>query len=165
MLRPGATALLVLLATGCSGGMQETETEEVQVESGGSTTDSTATTDEIETETTDSEATSAIEEEPEEDYLDRLSTAVRSGWTRPNRPGNVSPRSARVVVFFGPRGVLQRWQFRRRSSHELYNRVLEEYLNDLVGSPRQFPLPRRGTALFEQVMSQGAIVEFADPDG
>ena len=128
-----------------------------------STVDSTESSDSSETATVDSNPSDA-EEEPEEAYIERLSTAIRSGWTRPTRPGNVPPRSARVVVFFGPRGVLQRWQFRRRSSHDLFNRVLEEYLDGLVGAPRQFPLPRRDTALFHRVMEDGAIVEFADLD-
>lgn len=143
--------------------MQETETDEVSAASSESAVDSTESSDNSDTATVDP-STSEVEEEPEEAYLERLSTAIRSGWTRPNRPGNVPPRSARVVVFFGPRGVMQRWQFRRRSSHDLFNRVLEEYLNDLVDAPRQFPLPRSGTDLFERVMEDGALVEFADPD-
>ncbi len=153
-------ALVVLSA--CSGGMQETETAEVSAESAGGQT--TATT-QADTSTSDSAATTQQADEQSEseaDYNERLSAAVVSSWSPPNRPGNVGPRSARVTIFLGPRGVVNRWEFRRRATHELFNRTVEEYLTSLSTTSRQFPLPRRGTPLFDRVLRDGVVVQFTD---
>lgn len=156
--------LLILAALvglpACSGGMQETETAEVSVESTGS--QATATT---ETETASQDTTETAQQsdaESEQDYNERLSAAVISTWNSPNRPGNVGPRSARVTIFLGPRGVITRWEFRRRATHDLFNRTVEEHLTHLSTSPRQFPLPRRGTPLYDRVLRDGVVVDFAD---
>jgi hypothetical protein len=151
--------ILSVLLLNCSGGaMSETESDSVSTASAEPSQQPTDAPD---------QATAAADEAADVDdasYRDALAESILSTWTQPRRANNTPPRIAVVTVYLGPYGRLIRWEWRRRSPVGRYNDLVTEYLDELVSSPRQFPLPPEGSPLWVEVLEQGVAIEFADSD-
>lgn len=158
-----ASCLILTLAVGCSGSSME-ETGADVVVSEGTAVATTVESEDLDSDATDESDVEASADADEDGYLERLQTAVLADWAPPGRDSRTAARIAVVTVWLGPRGRLVRWDWRRRSPNTRFNRNVAEYLDGLVESPRQFPLPPAGRPLRRAVLEDGARVEFAESD-